>query len=352
MAWYNKDITKETVKKFYLHNDNRLASITDCYQEEIRGATPIRIIKEESHQKRMKKMEERFDYAWNFFEQLVDQCAKNGMALTIKDSHLKFHNNKTGTPNYTACLYVSYIHNNNDYKILNLGVLTNDTSVEIRYPISEIFSIEQFMEENPKIKIGWINDLPYVGFNQLSEINYNNVINYLYKYVCAIREYLDANYKLNPAGESKAEVILYRDLEHLYEHQATNPHWLRHGNRPIRNPNGGLLELDVQMDIPRNGRSIQIAIEIQGPHHYKAMYQNNPERWDAVDLKHQIKKEWCALNNKIFVWLDWQFFHNNFIKDGSRLRRIESRRDKVIEMIEKIITCYENGERYIEIGVV
>lgn len=345
MTWYNKNhLTSETFNKFYLHgNLNNLSYIGNCYQESIIGEPDL----QESEQvlnKNLFQLESQLKLSWNFFEEFQKKCYQEGMLICC-DSHLKGHQkspeDKKGKPYYAVCFYISYVYKKSSYRVLNLDIRNSGINIEIRHPISEIFSIDIFKEEAKDIKVGWQNNLPKLELFKNIE-QHDILMNQLIDYIRNIKIFLDNGGKLNPKGQSKAETILYNDLINLYQNRKGSvENWIRHGQRPISNPNGNPLEIDIQIDLTQD---VKLAIEIQGRHHYPCEYKNN-QQWDNVEQKHQTKIKWCAERKIIFVWLDWVAFNNVVVKQRSS----KSRQKLIANMIFKIISMCKNENFYVEI---
>lgn len=342
MAWYNKNLTQDTFKMFCRKNETQLHSIEDCYNQNLTNY---------HYRDNIKKLEKKFDEAWDFFLKLQTKCQQENLYISIPKSHIKGHIQETGKPNYSGCLYVEYQHNGNSYPILNLSVVRSNVTIEIRHPIKDIFSIEEFNEENTEIYTAWQIYLPTISLAQYNNIETgaDSLLNYLANYVLNIRTYLNDGHKIVLRGKSAAESILYQDIIFLYEEFAVGNNWLRHGDRPVENPNGNWLELDIQLNIIHNNKPINMAIEIQGRHHYPQEYKNKPELWKNVEDKHQTKINWCRDKEVIFVWLDWQAFNDVVIKNGTNPRKMKSRIEIVKQMIERIISTYNERNFYIEI---
>lgn len=341
MAWYNENLTQDTFKMFHSDKDKtQLCTIEDCYN-----------LENYNHRDNIIKLEKKFDDAWSFFLKLQEKCKQENLIISILDSHIKGYVKKTGKPNYSGCLYVAFQYENKPYPILNLSVVRSNVTIEIRHPIKDIFSIDEFNEENFEINTGWQLYLPTISLAQYRnlEAGADSLLDYLTNYVLNIKNYLDNGNRIILNGESAAESIFYQDLICLYEENANGNNWIRHGQRPVPNQNGNWLELDIQLDIVRDDKPIKLAIEIQGRHHYPKEYKKNPELWEIVENKHKTKINWCRENEVIFVWLDWQAFNDVVIKDGTQPRKMKSRVESVKSMIEEIISRCNGEHYYIEI---
>jgi hypothetical protein len=350
MAWHNYNIvTFEDVKKF------GGKSIRDCYESSDLFNNP-ELTKIDCD--KIQQLENRIGVAWKLKELLDFKIPKNQLKDLI---------GKTSCPSYTACVYAAIDEKDKD-GILNIGVDRHRIWLEFRHSQPEFFSKDE-IEKKYGIKIGfqldWFTiDLSHIlrkkGTHdtlpktqlcyELDNSYFEEITEILTGYVESISKFLNDGGKFAPAGESKAEVILFRDLHHLYEESKSTEttNWLSHGARPITNPKtGNKLELDIQIEI----KSVKLAIEIQGRHHYPTAkeYKNKPELWKSVEDKHRTKIDWCRENKVIFVWLDWQSFNDVVIKDRTNPRKMKSRIESVKNMIEKIISTCGEKHFYIEV---
>ncbi len=350
MAWHNyKIITLENVKKF----DGK--SILDCYLGSNICDSERTIIAPE----KIQKLENRIGVAWKLKELLNFYIPKNQLKDLIRE---------TLCPSYTACIYAAIDEDDRD-GILNISIEGNTVRLEFRHAQPEFFSKEE-IERQYGIKVGFqgdwftidlrhilrkkgtLNNLPEAELcYELDDSYFEEITEILTKYIKSISEFLNSGGKFAPSGESKAEVVLFKDLNKLYYNETKSSElFLTHGARPITNPHtGNKLELDIQLNITHNDTPIKMAIEIQGRHHYPKEYQNNPKLWESVENKHQTKINWCRENEVIFVWLDWQAFNDVVIKDGTNPRRMNSRIESVKSMIEQIISRCNGEHFYIEI---
>lgn len=126
-------------------------------------------------------------------------------------------------------------------------------------------------------------------------------------------------------------------LEHLYSEFRSSDQWLLHGQRPIQRKNGNRLELDLQMKIQLDEISRNIAIEIQGPHHYINQLGNN-DSWENIAAKHNEKLQWCLENGYLFVWIDWEYFQKIFVMNGQQPRFLEDRRRRIKVWMNNILS--------------
>lgn len=349
MAWHNHNITTlEDAKKF------GGKSIQECYL----GSDIFDRKLTKIDDNKVQQLENFIGVAWKIKELLNFKIPKN---------QLKDLKGTTSCPSYTACIYAALDETDRD-GILNIGIQSNTVRLEFRYPQTEFFSKDE-IENKYGINVGFQTDWFTIDLRhilrkkgtvihlpatelcyELDDSYFEEITEILTGYTESITNFLNEGGRFSPSGESKAEVILFRDLHYLYEEKKSTKNWLTQGSRPILNPNtGNKLELDIQMDIIRDNKPVKIAIEIQGRHHYPKEYKKEPQKWESVENKHQTKIKWCLQKQIMFVWLDWQAFNDVVIKDGTRPRKTESRRSLVTNMIEKIITCYKTGNLYVEV---
>lgn len=81
---------------------------------------------------------------------------------------------------------------------------------------------------------------------------------------------------------------------------------MRENIRPdeLRSVRGKPLELDLYLPAK------QLAIEIQGPQHFKAVYGCNA----ALKANDQHKKNWCRDNGIRLVWMNWEGINKDLLK--------------------------------------
>jgi hypothetical protein len=347
MVWYNKRLDDDNYCQFSPKNGGDLDSIQKCFltDPDFQGS--------QINERHVSRLEANLTEAWKIFTQLKQVGVT--YAMGAPHSHLKGFIKKTKRPNYDSCIFVGIKHPNEQNAIntdvINLSVDVNAINIEIRYPLAEFFSPDHFESDYPHCKLGYINGLRVINLrrflnqNMASQEDLTAVLN---NYVTAVNSFLAEGGKLRTYGESKAEVILFKDLEHIYATNRCllNNNWLRHGQRPIRRASGSLLELDLQMEIATNGKQVRIAIEVQGPEHYQNSCRSD---WSNVNSKHEEKKRWCMVHDYLFVWLDWKYFHKNIVMDGQKYRKVDDRRRLTKEMVDQFVSAYIKGERYIEI---
>ena len=335
MTWYNTKIDNYNYKFFDDKND-RIVSAEECYKTLDR----LNYKNEIDHNKSLKNLESLLDQSWELIVQLQNKYPKH-FKDAKHNSHLKGLNRKTNRPSYTACIYLCTNHRNiaeNNLKVVNLSILANDVNLEIRYPLAEFFSCGKFEENYPACKLGYINGLPQISLKKFLKIsNIDELINVIGDYVTSLHKFLDEGGKLRTFGESKSEVLLFQDLEHLYSKFRSSDQWLLHGQRPIQRKNGNWLELDLQMKIKLDGIFRNIAIEIQGPHHYINQLGNN-NNWGNIAAKHNEKLQWCLENGYLFVWIDWEYFQKIFVMNGQQPRLLEDRRRRIKFWMNNILS--------------
>lgn len=353
MAWYNENLKDDNYNRFFAQEAKRngeLQTILHCYQEQD--------FHDDNYENRLKQFESKIDEAWEVFKELRSNCGEAGISIIVERSHLKGHKGhkghkgKTKRPNYGACFYVGLA----DYQnclVLNIAVGSGDVFFEIRNPVAELFSIDEFCDrrEEDSVKVGWINHIIQVRMNQFLNKKLpgearERLFQDIAKYIKSIHDYVRQGGTVRVFGQSKAERIIYLDLKKIYREKKIV---VAHGYRHRMRNQGGMLEIDLDVQLPTKcGSSVRFAIEIQGPYHYPQYYDNEND-WLDIEDKHEAKIQWCKKNDILFVWMDWGSINRVLIKDGARQRITPSRRSLLVNLIEKLETCYKGDCRYVEI---
>ena len=98
--------------------------------------------------------------------------------------------------------------------------------------------------------------------------------------------------KVKAGGKSSAEALIRRHLERVFPDIAVMSNTrLDH----LRSAKGRPLEFDLWLP------EMKLAIEVQGPQHFKEVYGNN----DALIANDRYKREWCADQGIKLVWMNW-----------------------------------------------
>lgn len=180
--------------------------------------------------------------------------------------------------------------------LLNVNSDTGNVKVEFRY--SQYLPDEIFDELKEQVK-----NVRYVLLNPLGK---SRVIDMIRIYLDAIHEDFQ-NSRLKIGGRSFAEDILYRMLSDIFP----DDH-IQRNIRPdfIRSEKGKPLEFDLY--IP----SKKLAIEVQGPQHFRKIYGDNQQ----LKRNDQTKKESCKKNDIKLIWFNWEGLSNELFIENQRIR--------------------------------
>lgn len=351
MPWYNNSLNSEN----YIYFNSNINPGNFLTPNELYDEANVVVGNHENYERNLDSLNKRLILAWSLIEKI--QANSKFVRNATHHSHLKGLN-KNNAPYYTACFYVcgKNLIDNSDVKIINLSIERNDVFVEIRYPLAEFFSIEEFYTNYPDVNIGFINGLPKFSIRRFKESRdkngslriENGLVKFLLEYFSRIEIFLALGGKLRTAGESLAEIHLKQALEAFYGNMNNNVvNWLRHGHRPIQF-NNGHLEIDLLMTLRDENQDVDqtFAIEIQGPHHYIDLNPHNQD-WYSIQNKHEAKIKWCIERNYAFVWADWTAFHKIFVMNGQRPYHVHERNNRIRIWIDEVIAQYDHGRRCI-----
>lgn len=359
MTWYNNFVNEANYWMFCSDKNNQNKDLNRpfdlLYEEELAAIGGKKVINKE----KSIAFKGRLDSAWRIMSRLLKI---DGIFIDEK-CHLEGFK---GSPSYRACFYIGLSSKNcqgND--ILNISVKGGDISIEFRNPVEGNFSADSFLRKfnwyGDGKNIGWINGLPAISIRKFfgvsesgiasieisDKIKYELLIEIISEYIINIIYYCSQGGSLRTYGQSKGEVVLLKDIEKLFSCKKNGAvgSWLLHGDRPVNN-GARSLELDIQIFLKINNSPVSLAIEVQGRHHYPDL--SDPLR-GYIDLKHRKKIEYCKTNNMIFIWLDWGALDKCFIKNKGKERSPQERLDIVSEFMNKSISAYNAGCRYLEV---
>lgn len=206
-------------------------------------------------------------------------------------------------PGYAnTCWYVGFKERKDPY-ILNFSITPSSLNVEFRY--SKYLPIEIFD------KLKWQNSSwRYADTRTFTVDEIKEMIN---SYIKEIYSDFNDN-KLKQGGKSFAEKIISQSLSKIYPN-----HEILENKRPdeLRSEKNKPLELDLH--IPE----IKLAIEIQGPQHFRDVYGCNK----ALMKNDIVKKEWCKKKEIKLIWMNWEglnksLFKLSFIERTKRINEI------------------------------
>ena len=114
---------------------------------------------------------------------------------------------------------------------------------------------------------------------------------------------------IRSGGRSFVEDILFADIKKLF------PNELVEKNKrlnELRSDKNRPLEFDIY--IP----GINVAIEVQGPQHFRNIYGDN-SRLVECDI---MKRNWCVTNKICLIWINWEEYNARLLKktQAERLR--------------------------------
>ena len=353
MAWYNNSLNSQN----YIYFNSNIEPANFLTPKKLYDEANAIIGNHENHERHLDSLDMRLSLAWSIIEKIQENS--EFVRNATHHSHLKGLN-KNSAPYYTACFYVCGNNpiDNIDTKIINLSIESNDVFVEIRYPLAEFFSVEEFSTNYPGVNLGFINGLPKFSIRSFKEFIDNGgsvrgedgLLKFLLEYISRIEIFLTRCGKLRTAGESLAEIQFKQALEAFYGNMNNNvTNWLRHGHRPIQF-NNGRLEIDLLMTLRDENQDADqtFAFEIQGPHHYIDLNPHNQD-WDNIENRHKAKIKWCMERNYAFVWVDWMAFHKIFVINGQRPYPVHERNNRIRIWIDEVIDQYDRGCRCISL---
>ena len=107
--------------------------------------------------------------------------------------------------------------------------------------------------------------------------------------------------QLKQGGNSFAETLVFRSLVEIFDGQE-----ILENIRPddLRSDKNTPLELDLY--IPQS----HVAIELQGPQHFKEIYGCNA----SLKNNDQRKKQWCREKGIRFIWMNWDGFNKDLLR--------------------------------------
>jgi hypothetical protein len=196
-----------------------------------------------------------------------------------------------------TCWYVA-LKEEPDVWLVNFTIVPSELNLELR--LAKYFSVTE--EHLEKLGMWYQNNWPTFG---LGRIGSEQAIRILTEYIERVTPDVLAGQHKAPS-RSSAEYFIAQDLKILFPDQK-----VRHGERPIRHPNGSFLELDLQ--IP----DLKLAIEVQGPTHYSDLYGNHEE----VQRRDAYKKQWCQEQGIKLLHVEWEGYMKTLYRLPEAARR-------------------------------
>lgn len=202
-------------------------------------------------------------------------------------------------PDYKDNSWFIGLTDSNDPLLLNIRISPSNLIIEFRFP--------QYLPSATLDTLKWTcASWAYANYNICGEAN---VVTMIRSYLAAIlSDYYSG--KVKAGGRSIAEKLIRRHLESIFPGTTISPNYR---SEHFLSPKGRPLEFDLW--IP----DCKLAIEVQGPQHFKPLYGDDNTTLKAND---QVKREWCKLHEIKLVWIEW----DGATKSLFRLPEVEQRR--------------------------
>lgn len=196
-----------------------------------------------------------------------------------------------------TCWYVA-LNEEPDVWLVNFTIVPSELNIELR--LARYFSVTD--DHINKLGMWYQNHWPTFG---LSRIGSEKAISILSGYIEQVTPDVLAGKHKTPS-RSSAEYFIRQDLKSLFPEYK-----VRHGERPIRHPNGSFLELDLHV------LDLKFAIEVQGPTHYSNIYGNHEE----VVKRDEYKKQWCQEKGIRLMHIEWEGYMKTIYRLPEATRR-------------------------------
>lgn len=188
-----------------------------------------------------------------------------------------------------TCWYVGLATKNEPF-LLNFTLIPSNLNVEFRY--------SQYLPEQIFERLKWQNSS--VRYADLKSYGIESIKDMIGKYLVNIESDFN-NGLLKQGGKSFVEKMMLNTLKAIYPQiqiiANVRPDGLRSSkNRP--------LELDLYLP------ALKLAIEIQGPQHFREVYGSN----DSLKKNDQDKKLWCTQQGIRFIWISWEGFNRDLLR--------------------------------------
>ena len=217
-----------------------------------------------------------------FNTELLRTSAANAAALLDLFPELKVWKIQYKAPKHKDnAWYVGRVERD-DPMLMNIKITPSNLNIEFRFP----HYLPAFIRDTLKWQSSsWM----YANYKLLGETRSAEMI----------RVYLDAvlpDYRadvLKSGGKSSAEVILRRHFESLFPDTIISPNTRLD---ELRSAKGRPLEFDLWFP------NLKLAIEIQGPQHFREVYGDNT----ALVDNDKFKREWCRKHGVKLAWMNWE----------------------------------------------
>lgn len=188
-----------------------------------------------------------------------------------------------------TCWYVSTTEFKEPF-LLNFTLIPSNLNVEFRF--------SQYLPPDDFERLKWQNSS--WRYADLTTYGAQTIQGMIERYLANIEDDLAAG-RLKQGGKSFAEKMIERCLRAIYPDAE-----ILMNRRPdeLRSAKGKPLELDLYLPAKR------LAIEVQGPQHFKAIYGCNA----ALQANDQRKKDWCGQNGIRLVWMNWEGVNRDLLK--------------------------------------
>jgi len=213
------------------------------------------------------------------------------------------------SPSYCNNAWYVGLATHEDPFLMNFTITSGNLNVEFRF--------SQFLPEEIFDNLKWQTK----NWRRMDVNSYRMeyIKHAIASYVYNIRPYVVEN-KIKVGGRSFVEDIIFQDMSKIY------PDVLIERNKRLdvlRSDKGVPLEFDIY--IPE----LNIAVEVQGPQHFKKIFGDN-SRLIHNDI---YKKEWCGKNKTNLLCINWDEYNIKILK-LKKARRIEKLKDMVCHLIE------------------
>ncbi len=203
--------------------------------------------------------------------------------------------------------YVGFVDREEPY-LMNFTITPSNLNIEFRF--SQYLPASKFEELKWQTKSWRCADLKSFGKKY--------VISLIQAYLINIKGDFYSG-RLKVGGRSFVEDLIFRDLKQVYNDGIN----IERNKRPdnLRSDKDKPLELDIFLP------EIGIAIEVQGPQHFKSIYGDNRRLKD----NDKVKKEWCEKNGIKLIWVSWEGYNEHMLKKRKHERTLALKNE-----IEKI----------------
>jgi hypothetical protein len=202
-----------------------------------------------------------------------------------------------------TCFYIGFRHKETPW-ILNFTMYPNYTNVEFRY--------SQFLPYDVLDNFRWItSNWAYTKFRTDNRKRIEDLLNI---YLINIREDFERG-NLRQGGKSFAEKLISDILKATFPtlkiERNVRPDWLK-------NDKGNLVELDIFLP------DINLAIEIQGPQHFKPIW--NEKQFNNLKKNDLHKKETCKEKGIKLMWMNVEGINKDLLRIPHK-KRVETIRN-------------------------